>query len=123
LVSLEHIHSSGSLNNLQARPNADGTITYVVAATDPGVYNWLSTSKVHEGNILIRWQALPKPANADSAVRSVRVVKLAELASALPAGTVRVTAAQRRQQFEQRAASYAYRYTAKPAAASLASSH
>jgi hypothetical protein len=119
LVSLEHIHGSGSLNNAQARANRDGTITYVVAAKDPGVYNWLSTSGLHAGNILIRWQTLPETTTADAAVRSVRVVKLAELATILPAGTPQVGAAERHQLGEQRAAAYAHRYAASATVAQL----
>jgi hypothetical protein len=121
LVSLEHIHGTGSLNNAQAHANRDGTITYVVAAKDPGVYNWLSTSGLHVGNILIRWQALPEAATtADAAVRSAKVVKLRELKAALPADTRQVTEAERRQLVEQRALSYVHRYASTPAVASLA---
>jgi Protein of unknown function (DUF1214) len=112
LVSLDHIHGSGSLNNHQAQPNPDGTISYVIAAQDPGVYNWLSTSGVHAGNILIRWQALPDSVrDADAAVRSVKVVKLSELANALPSTIRHVTALERREQLAERERAYAHRYT------------
>jgi hypothetical protein len=121
LVSLEHIRGSGSLNNVQAQANRDGTITYVIAARDPGVYNWLSTSGLHAGDILIRWQALPDATTtADTAVRSVKVVKLGELRATLPADTRPVTQAERRQLAEERAVAYAHRYTSTPAVASLA---
>ncbi len=113
LVSLDHIHGSGSLNNRQAQANPDGTISYVIAAQDPGIYNWLSTSGVHTGNILVRWQALPDSVrDAGAAVRSVKVVKLTELASALPPTIRRVTALERREQFAERETAYAHRYTA-----------
>jgi hypothetical protein len=112
LVSLDHIHGSGSLNNHQAQANPDGTISYVIAAEDPGVYNWLSTSGIHAGNILIRWQSLPESVSeADSAVRSVKVVKLTELASALPPTIRRITISERHEQFAEREAAYAHRYT------------
>jgi hypothetical protein len=121
LVSLEHIRGSGSLNNEQAQSNQDGSITYVIAAKDPGVYNWLSTAGVHAGNILVRWQVVPETtATADSAVRSVKVVKLSQLSAALPPNTRRVTAAERRALIEKRAAAYAHRYATTPAVASLA---
>jgi hypothetical protein len=120
LVSLEHIRGSGSLNNAQAQANRDGTITYVIAAKDPGVYNWLSTEGIHAGNILIRWQALPATTTtADAAVQSVKVVKLRELNAALPADFRQVTAVERRQLVEQRAAAYAHRYAAAPTVAGL----
>jgi hypothetical protein len=112
LVSLDHIHGSASLNNHQAQPNPDGTISYVIAAQDPGVYNWLSTSGVHTGNILLRWQALPDSVReADAAVRSVKVVKITELTSAVPSTLRRVTALERREQFAERETAYAHRYT------------
>jgi len=133
LVSLEHVHGTGSLNNDQVQPNADGTITYVIAARDPGVYNWVSTAGQHAGNVLVRWQAVPEAATADApagdaaagdaaavnaaaaataatAVRSVKLVKLDALNAALPADARHVTPAERRALLDQRAAAYAHRY-------------
>jgi hypothetical protein len=70
-VSVEHVRDTGSLNNRQARPNKDGTYTYVIAARDPGVHNSLSTGGLHEGQVLIRWQAFQSAtAKADGALRS-----------------------------------------------------
>jgi hypothetical protein len=120
LVSLEHIRGTGSLNNEQAQSSRDGSITYVIAARDPGVYNWLSTSGFHTGNILIRWQVLPESTTAaDGAIRSVKVVKLSALSAALPADTQRVHSTERRRLLDQRATAYAHRYAATPAVASL----
>jgi len=120
LVSLEHVHSSGSLNNTQAEANADGTITYVIARKDPGVYNWLSTAGLQAGDILIRWQALPESVrNADRAVRSVQVVKLTALRAALPEPARWVRAPERRELLAQRAEDYARRYAAPTAVAGL----
>ncbi len=122
LVSLEHIHGSGSLNNTQAQANRDGTITYVIAAKDPGVHNWLSTDGLHAGNILIRWQALADSTTAaDAAVRTVKVVKLHDLTATLAGETRPVTEAERRQLLDQRAASYAHRYVAPATLAQLKS--
>jgi hypothetical protein len=56
---------------------------------------------------------------ADAAVQSVKVVKLRELNAALPAGFRQVTAVERRQLVEQRAAAYAHRYAAAPTVAGL----
>jgi hypothetical protein len=121
LVSLEHIRGTGSLNNEQVQRSPDGSITYVIAARDPGVYNWLSTSGLHRGNILIRWQVLPdSTTTADGAIQSVKVVKLDALSAALPADTQRVSSAERHRLIDQRATAYAHRYAAAPAVASLA---
>ena len=38
---LEFVHHTASLANGQTKPSPDGTITYVTAAKDPGVFNWL----------------------------------------------------------------------------------
>jgi Protein of unknown function (DUF1214) len=123
LVSLEHIHGTGSLNNEQAQRSRDGSITYVIAAKDPGVYNWLNTSGFHSGNILIRWQVLPESTTtADGAIQSVQVLKLSALSAALPADTQRITAAERRRLIDQRATAYAHRYAAGAAVANLAAS-
>jgi hypothetical protein len=121
LVSLEHIRGTGSLNNEQIQRSPNGSITYVIAAKDPGVYNWLSTSGFHTGNILIRWQVLPESTTAaDAAIQSVKVVKLSALSAALPAETQRVDSAERRRLIDQRATAYAHRYATTPTVAGLA---
>ena len=79
----------------------------MIAATDPGVRNWLDTAGLHEGEFLIRWQDLPAD-EAATAVREVNLVKIAELAAPLPKAT-QVTAEQRREMANQRAKSYANR--------------
>jgi hypothetical protein len=82
----------------------------VVAARDPGVYNWLDTGGLNEGTYQTRWQALPPGVtSADKAVRDVRIVKLIELKGVLPTETVFVNAAERKKQLAIRAASYARR--------------
>ena len=112
LVSRDHVGATGSLNNHQVEPNADGTLTYVVAPTDPGVANWVDTGGLHEGKLLIRWQVLPASAKADGAVREVELVELADLKSALPAGFKVVSPVQRQALRAVRAKDYAHRYAA-----------
>lgn len=107
LSSLDYLHHTASLNLSQATPNSDGTLTLVVAPKDPGVANWLDTTGLHEGTLFVRWQKLPKPLDATAqGVRSVRVVKVADLDPTLP----RVTQEERRAQLAARAAAYARRY-------------
>jgi hypothetical protein len=112
LVSREHISATGSLNNNQLRPNADGTYTYVVAPEDPGVANWVDTGGLHEGKLLIRWQVLSGAAKADEAVREVKLVEVADLRAALPAGFKAVSPVQRLALRSVRAKDYAHRYAA-----------
>lgn len=101
-----------SLNSEQAVANANGTYTFVVSVTDPGVTNWIDTAGLNEGTIMVRWQGLPtNSSDTDNGVAIVtQVVQLDQLASVLPSGTVYVTPEQRQEQLAQRAAGYAQRF-------------
>jgi len=105
----EYLANLGSLSGDQARANADGSYTYVISASDPGVHNWLDTAGLRVGTYCARWQALPEGVKSTGATREMTVVKLAALDAALPAETVRVTAAQRAEQIAQRRRDYARR--------------
>ncbi|GLS06003.1 hypothetical protein GCM10007860_31670 [Chitiniphilus shinanonensis] len=109
-VTVDPIRHQSSLNNKQAVPNADGSYTFVLSVADPGVANWIDPVGLHEGTIMARWQNLPAttPASGGPAI-ATRVVKLRDLAAYLPPGTQYVTAAQRAQQLQARAAGYARR--------------
>jgi len=101
------VHHTASLNLAQMRRNADGTVTAVIAARDPGVPNWLDTTGLHDGSMFVRWQQLPGKLAANAVgVRSIKLVK----GSALPAASRRVTPQERRRQLAQRAADYARRF-------------
>lgn len=111
LASLDHVERNGSLNTAQAEANADGSFTYVIAPSDPGVHNWLDTSGLREGSMLVRWQALPpSQTTAGGAVREIRRVRMRDLAETLPARTKTVDAAERGRSSRARAAAYARRY-------------
>jgi hypothetical protein len=105
----EIVHRNGSMNSAQARPNADGTYTFVASVADPGVYNWIDPDDMHEGLMTLRWAEFDggRP-SAELSVRS-RIIRLAELPAALPGNTVFVTPDERRIQLAERAASYAWR--------------
>ena len=108
LGSLDYIHHTAALNLAQARPNADGTVTLILAARDPGTANWLDTTGLHDGSIFVRWQKLPPTrAAAAQGVRSVQVVKLAGLKTGLP----HVLPGARRAEVGVRAAAYGRRFT------------
>jgi hypothetical protein len=107
LGSLDYIHHTASLNLAQSHPNADGTITLVLAARDPGTVNWLDTTGLHDGSIFVRWQKLPVPLAANArGVREVRLVKLSALGVTLP----HVTPAGRASELAARKAAYARRF-------------
>ncbi len=105
LSSLDYVHRTATLNLAQSRRNADGTLTFIIAARDPGVANWLDTGGLHEGSIFVRWQNLPARLGADLVgVRSTRLVKIAGLT-----GLPQVSARERRDEIAQRIADYGRR--------------
>lgn len=110
-ITREHIHRSGSLNIDQAHPNPDGSYTYVIAARDPGIANWLDTDGLERGGIIVRWQAFPRqPPTNDGLVREVKLVKLADLEWMLPKDTPRLTPVQRSAELSARSASFLRRF-------------
>jgi hypothetical protein len=108
LRSVNYWSRTGSLNNHQAKPNRDGTITYVIAAKDPGVYNWLDTGGLKDGVISIRWEGLPPNADIRQAVKSVRLTPITKLGAALPEAP-RITPQERRELLAKRQTEYALR--------------
>ena len=62
-------------------PNEDGTYTYVIAATDPGVHNWIDSDGLHEGILTLRMAEFPERAAEGGPRRPGRVVKLDDLES------------------------------------------
>ena len=111
-VSIDPVHSNSSLNNAQAEHNADGTISYVVAADDPGIKNWLDTAGLSEGYLTLRWIGIPTTVpneTAQAAVRSMKVVKVADIPTLLPDAT-RVTREQRLVDYSERRRAVAHHY-------------
>lgn len=99
-----------SLNNEQAVANSNGTYTFVISVEDPGVYNWLNTTGLHEGTIMVRWQGLPTSSSSSTSVAvDVQVVALSDLASVLPSETRYVTAEERESLLAQRIAAFSQR--------------
>ena len=57
-----------SFNNKQARPNENGTYTFVVSQTDPGVYNWVNATGRTQGTFTGRWQGLPRDTSVENGI-------------------------------------------------------
>ena len=79
-----------SLNAHQAAVDSDGLVRVVLCDRDPGIANWLDTAGHSNGAMIlrcVRTTTAPTP--------SARVVRFDGIASALPADTKRVTAAER----------------------------
>ena len=110
-VAYEYAYRTSSLNQTQARPDALGTYTFIISARDPGYANWLDSGGHGSGIPVLRWQGLPAGADPAAAIKTVKVVKLADLAATLPPGQGRVDPAQRKQQRRKRQRDYAVRLT------------
>jgi hypothetical protein len=98
------VNNQSSLNDSQARPDADGVLRIVVSARDPGVPNWLDTAGYPHGLIQGRWT------DCDShPVPSVRKVALRDLRKVLPAATPVISPAERERQLRARRAAWLQR--------------
>lgn len=106
--SVNYWQRSGSLNNLQAQPNEDGTLTYVLSAQDPGVHNWVDTGGLQDGVVTVRWEGLPANVQIEKGFREAHIVKRTEVANALP-NAKRVIADQRREWLAARESGYEQR--------------
>lgn len=110
MITSDYIQHTQTLNNKQAIANPDGTYTFVISVSDPGVYNWVDTVGVHEGLLNPRWQSLPITPSATPPSGTLKLVKLSDLASVLPTSTRYVTPSERKVQLSARIASYESRY-------------
>ena len=98
-----------SLNSVQVAPSPNGTISYVVAGVDPGIANWIDTTGLEEGWVLLRWQGVPDGADPARFIRDVRLVDLAAIDREVDAGVPRVGLAARGQQLRDRARQHGLR--------------
>ena len=99
--SLPYATHQSSLNAVQAHLGSDGRYSFVVAAEDPRVPNWIDTQAYTRGLLFLRWQELSGPL-AESDYPTSHVVPLASVRSVLPRDTPTVSPAQRTAQLAQR---------------------
>lgn len=96
-----------SLNAHQAVVDSDGILRVVVCAQDPGIANWLDSAGHSNGAMIlrcVRTETAPVP--------TARVVKFADIASALPADTAKVSAGERARIIEARRRAVYERFSA-----------
>lgn len=105
-TTLDIVGRTSSLNKAQSIPNADGTFTYVLARTDPGVHNWIDPCDLHEGILTLRMAEFPNGRPQGELSAKSRVVPLAKLRAELAADTKWVTPRERAAQRAERAAAY-----------------
>lgn len=104
-TTLELVDQTGSLNKAQSRPNEDGTYTYVISPTDPGVANWIDSDGLNEAILTLRMAEFgPDGPKEDLGARG-RVVKLDDLEREVPT-LRRVSAQERATELADRRAAY-----------------
>jgi hypothetical protein len=94
--TLEYANRQTSLNQTQARPDADGTYRLVLSHRDPGVHNWLDTTGLRCGVPILRQYRAQAPQ-----IPATRVVKVDEVTALLPEAR-RTTVDERKQQIAER---------------------
>jgi len=95
--TVDWVNRQSSLNDRQARLDADGKLRVVVSKSDPGVPNWLDKEDNKEGILQMRFN------RANEAPRATCTrVKLADVRSHLPADTPVVTPEERQRQLALR---------------------
>ncbi len=100
--SLEYANRVTSLSADQARASADGAYHFVVAARDPGVQNWLDTTGLPKGAMLIRFDGSALETFPKDKQPVARKVRFEALREALPADTPVFTPAMREAQIAER---------------------
>jgi hypothetical protein len=100
-----------SLNNEQAKRNADGTYTVVISPTDPLAANWISTSDLNQGVLAIRFQDIDPTSPNQPRIVDQRVMTHEELHEFLPEDDF-ITEQERLDQLELRKAGFDRRWTA-----------
>ena len=108
--SLEYGNRQTSLNGDQSWRSEDGAYHIVISARDPGVQNWLDTTGLRRGVILMRFDGLGQRPFPPQRYPTLRKVKFAELAAALPPMTPRFSAEQRAQSLRERRRALQSRY-------------
>jgi hypothetical protein len=108
--SLEYGNRQTSLTGEQSWKSPDGAYRIVVSARDPGIANWLDTTGLRRGVILTRFDGMRDLPFPSEKYPRAEKVKLADLWKVLPAGTPRITAADRERELAQRRRAVQFRY-------------
>jgi hypothetical protein len=99
--SLNFTYCQTSISMYHAAVDSDGGFRAVVAHQDPGVANWLDTTRRQQGTVVFRnYRATRQP------VPLTRKVKFSELGKILPADTIRTTPEERLAALQRRRAGF-----------------
>jgi hypothetical protein len=103
----DYVDHQSSLNGRQVEADPDGRARIVVCADDPGVANWLDTTGISRGVVLLRWY------HADRhPIPEARRLRASDLAEALPPATARLDPDERRRRLAARRDAVLRRYDA-----------
>ena len=80
--SIEAHARQTSLTAAMSERNADGSVTCVVSAQDPGIANWIDTAGLTQTLPLVRWQGLPKIPIGAGPQLDLQIVPFAEISGA-----------------------------------------
>ncbi len=83
-TTLDIVDRTGSLNKAQSVPNDDGTYTYVISPTDPGVANWIDSDGLGEAILTLRMAEFGSDGPSEDLGARGRVVKLDDLEKEVP---------------------------------------
>ncbi len=103
--SLDYQYRPVSYTPARTKIDSDGKVRLILSHQDLGYHNWLDTQGFERGNVCYRNLLSP-----NSTEFNTRLVKVSELASALPADSVKVSAQQRAMLLKQRFNSIRRRY-------------
>lgn len=107
--SIDAHRIQSGLTAAQAVRDADGLVTTVVSARDPGVANWVDTGGFEDLLPLIRWQGLPEQQQGAGPRHWIDIVPFAQIDMHVPAGMARVDATARAAQLAGRRQAWARR--------------
>jgi hypothetical protein len=88
--SMDFLYRPVSYTPSRTATDSDGKVRLILAHNDPGYHNWMDTQGFAEGNLTYRHMLEGAPVPL-----ATRLVKRADLATALPADTRRVTREER----------------------------
>ena len=83
-TTLDLVDRTGSLNKAQSAANEDGSYTYVISPTDPGVANWIDSDGLCEGILTLRMAEFGEAGPREDLGARGRVVKLDRLDAEVP---------------------------------------
>jgi hypothetical protein len=94
--TLDYANRLTTINQSQAHRDPDGVYRLVLSTNDPGVHNWLDTTGLQRGVLILRIAGAP-----DTTPPSTTVLKLSDIPAHLPKTTT-CTPDERRHQIAQR---------------------